>query len=137
MACRRGHYQFIFGKLFRADNEIRESRDRLASAAALAVSREDADSNVVSVSSIRLRQAPYTQFVKKWAQKFEETGSTKHKSRRSRPEMSRVTEDVENVPQSIRESCGLSVRRSPLNVPESPMRRILRKDLRNGRTKAN
>lgn len=76
-------------------------------------------------------EAPSIQLIRKWIQKFEETGSTMNQPRCGRPRTSRDAEHIERVRTSVRKQPNLSTRKrsSVLNVPRTSLIRILHKDL--------
>ena len=79
----------------------------------------------------RKNEAPSIQLIRKWVQKFEETGSTMNQPRSGRPRTSRDPENVERVRASIRENHGLSTRKrsNALGLPRTSLIRILHNDL--------
>lgn len=80
----------------------------------------------------RKNEAPSVQLIRKWVQKFEETGSTMNQPRSGRPRTSRDPENVERVRTFVRENPGLSTRKRShaLGVPRTTLMRILHKDFR-------
>ncbi|GBP12628.1 hypothetical protein EVAR_10284_1 [Eumeta japonica] len=86
-----------------------------------------------SIRYIRhLNDAPSPRLIRKWVEKFEETGSTQEKPKSGRQRSSRTVENVDSVTQSVRDNPDLSIRKRAvaLNVHRSSLFRILHKDLK-------
>ena len=77
------------------------------------------------------RKAPNEAYVRYFAKKVRETGLLIDKPTRDRPKTVRTPENIAAVAESVRESPGTSVHRrsQQLDISETSLRRILRKDL--------
>lgn len=79
-----------------------------------------------------LNQCPSTVLIKKWVDKFEETGSTLNLKQAGAARTSRSEDNVMRVSESVRQNPDLSTRKrsAELGISRSSLRRILKIDLK-------